>query len=408
MSIKLKRIIIIYTSAAVITLGLYAWVSTGYLQKLRLMSGNFYGADFEAGIYAVDNLSEALKKSAYAADEGMCAKVCAEIYANALSAEASLSNLPFATEELEELQSFLNTTGDYAYSVCGADGFDDENVEMLIKMSQAADNYEAALIKMRGELSTGALTMDSREERLQNFPAESEARYLSAEVLEYEHGFEGLGAVSYDGQYGFEDEEVKTDIPETEMRAMAAEYLDRPELSLEYKNGQRGYTDGEKSVIVGETGVVSMWSSRLVGESNISDEEALGKAREFLEEKGYSGLEPERSETDGNVMIFTFSSNDNGTARLNAEIKVGIALDDGSVYSFNASDYGDEAEELNWSISEEQARKTLPKGKTADSVRKTVIRSPGGKALACYELSVENARVYVSAETGKQIKIELN
>ena len=407
MSLKFKRLLIIYTAAAVITLGLYAWVSTGYLGRLRLMSGNVYGADFDAGYYAVENMAEALKKSAYAADEAMCAKVCAEIYANALTAEASLSNLPFATQELEELQSFLNTAGDYAYSACGTESFSDENVEMLLKMSEAAEDYKAALVKMRGDMASGALTMDSREERLRNFPDEDETRYLSAEVLRYEHGFEGLGDVSYDGQYGFEDEEIKTDMPESEMKKLAAEYLDRPELSFEYKNGQRCYTDGEKSVIVGETGVISMWSSRLVPESAVSEENALNAARKFLEEKEFSGLEVEKSESDGNVTIFTFASESDGTARLNAEIKVGIAQDDGSVYSFNAVDYSEEDGELSWRISEEQAKNALPRGKTADSVRKTVIKSPGGNATACYELSVEGARVYVSAETGKQVKIEI-
>lgn len=407
MSLKAKRILTIYAAAAIIVLGLYAWVSTSYLGKLRLMSGNGYGAGFESSIYAVDNLSQALRKSEYAADSSMCGKVCAEIYANSLAAEATLANLPFATQELENLQAFLNTTGDYAYSVCGDDGFTDENVETFLKMSEAAKDYEAALIKMRGDLSSGAVTMDSRETRLRNFPEEDETKYLSAAVMEYERGFEGIGEVNYDGLYAASETAAKTDVPESEMKAAAAEYLDDPQLAFEYRNGERCYTDGKKYAAVGENGVYVMWSSRLVPENGISEETALEAAENFLKKHGFTGFEEESRSESGNVMTFVFASGADDAARLDAEIKVSVALDDGSVYAFSAQSYEDEEANLIWTLSEDEAKKALPAGKTAENVRKTVIKSPGGKTVPCYELTTDGAKIYVNAETGKQQSIVL-
>ncbi len=79
MSNKFKTLAAIYISAALIVLSLYAYVSTGYLDRLRLLSGNGAGESFEETAYAVGELAESLQKSAYAADSGMCSRVCAEI-----------------------------------------------------------------------------------------------------------------------------------------------------------------------------------------------------------------------------------------------------------------------------------------------------------------------------------------
>ncbi len=130
-------------------------------------------------------------------------------------------------------------------------------------------------------------------------------------------------------------------------------------------------------------------------------------AEKFLESRGYGGMKEENSSESGNVMSFVFISETQNAARLDAAAKLSVALDDGSIYAFSIENYDADGEELVWKINEEDAKKALPAGKNAKGVRKTVIKSSGGRAVPCYELSLEGARVYVNAETGKQQGIVL-
>lgn len=408
MSAKFKTLAAIYISAALIVLSLYAYVSTSYLDRLRLLSGNGAGQCFEESAYAVGELSQALQKSAYAADSGMCARVCAEIYANAMYAEATLASLPFETQELETLQSFLNTAGDYAYTLCAQaaeTGFSPENVEVLTKMSSAAAEYSSTLMSLRSDLSGGKVTMDSMENRLRNFP-EDENVYLSAVMLDYEQGLDSLGDIDYDGRYCPKAEEEKCDIPEEEMREQAAEFIRAPKLAFEYAGGMRCYTDGERSLIVGRSGVQSMWSSRLVETRSVSQEDAETAASEFLTEKGFDNLSLSESNLEGNLAVMSFVPEKDGTSQLSAAVKIAVALDDGSIFAFERADCGD-APDVEWAISEDEAKNVLPDGVECESVRKTVIKTPGSRQLACYELDCGGAKVYVNAETGKQQSIVL-
>ena len=115
-----------YTAAVVIALAVCTFVFSGSLKKYRLAVDFSSQQAFEETVGAVSNLSTALEKTGYATDRDMCARLCAEIYADALSAEAALSTLPFSTQELEQISGYLNQTGDYAYTVCATvaeDGF---------------------------------------------------------------------------------------------------------------------------------------------------------------------------------------------------------------------------------------------------------------------------------------------
>ena len=63
-------------------------------------------------------------------------------------------------------------------------------------------------------------------------------------------------------------------------------------------------------------------------------------------------------------------------------------------------------------MTEEEARKKLPQGTEPENSEKTIIKSPGGRSVACYEFlcadeNGEEVKIYVSAETGRQYKIEV-
>ncbi|MEI3101490.1 MAG: PepSY domain-containing protein [Oscillospiraceae bacterium] len=89
-----------------------------------------------------------------------------------------------------------------------------------------------------------------------------------------------------------------------------------------------------------------------------------------------------------------------------------MALDDGSIYSYNGEDYSYEPAELSWDTDEETAAEQLPENVSSEGVRRVTIESEGGRELPCYEFSCinsegENLKIYVDAQSGKQCRIDI-
>lgn len=420
MSKKLKIVLATYVSAAIVVLGLCTWVEHNSLADYRLAAKYSSGRAFEETVGAVDGLSRALEKSVYATDGGMCSRICSEAYANALAAETAMSTLPFSTQELEQIAAFLNVAGDYAYTLSrqtSQDGFTEEQVETLTGMSSTAAALAESLRSLQGSVNGGDVTMDSREARLMNVGLDDGTEKLSARLLQYEAEFQPMAEFIYDGRFSPQEEEESLGrLDEQEMLAMAAEFagVEQEELKKEYdyqgEDGRSCYSARGMTICVSPAGVESMSQSRLVGESALSQEEAERIAGDFLEEKGYEELELDRSSINGAVASMRFVRLENGAVCLDDTLSISVALDDGSIYSFNAVDYSGEETGAEWAVSREEAETAIPGSLSVSDMRKVILKSPGGQNLSCYEFSCTDGEqrqvvIYVDAATGKQCEI---
>lgn len=420
MSKKLKIVLATYVSAAVIVLGLCTWVEHNSLADYRLAAKYSSGRAFEETVGAVDGLSRALEKSVYATDGGMCSRICSEAYANALAAETAMSTLPFSTQELEQIAAFLNVAGDYAYTLSrqtSQDGFTQEQIETLTEMSGTAAALAESLRSLQGSVNGGDVIMDSREARLMNVGLDDEAEKLSARLLQYEAEFQPMAEFVYDGKFSPQDEEESLGrLDEQEMLSMAAEFagVTQEELKKEYdyqgEDGRSSYSARGITICVSPAGVESMSQSRLVGESALSLEEAEALAETFLKERGFEDLELDSAGINGAVAVMRFVKLENGAACLDDTLSISVALDDGSIYSFNAVNYSSGETGAEWTVDQEEAEQALPESLSVADSRKVILKSPGGQDLACYEFSCTDGEerqvvIYVDAATGKQCEI---
>lgn len=420
MSKKLKIVLATYVSAAVIVLGLCTWVEHNSLADYRLAAKYSSGRAFEETVGAVDGLSRALEKSVYATDGGMCSRICSEAYANALAAETAMSTLPFSTQELEQIAAFLNVAGDYAYTLSrqtSQDGFTQEQIETLTEMSGTAAALAESLRSLQDSVNGGDVIMDSREARLMNVGLDDEAEKLSARLLQYEAEFQPMAEFVYDGKFSPQDEEESLGrLDEQEMLSMAAEFagVTQEELKKEYdyqgEDGRSSYSARGITICVSPAGVESMSQSRLVGESALSLEEAEALAETFLKERGFEDLELDSAGINGAVAVMRFVKLENGAACLDNALSISVALDDGSIYSFNAVNYSSGETGAEWTVDQEEAEQALPESLSVADSRKVILKSPGGQDLACYEFSCTDGEerqvvIYVDAATGKQCEI---
>lgn len=413
---KYKILLASYLSVLVIALGLYAWAGQWGLGWYRRTANESASLAYEETVRSVETLTKVLSKSPYATDSEMCDRICCEAYACAAAAESAMSTLPFSTWELEQLSAFLNTAGDYAYSLCGqGQPFTDRQRQELRELAASAAEFSETLLTLREELHTRDVRMDSREQRLRNVGSEPGVP-LSGELKDYEAGFTPL-SLRYDGKYGTTEEKKSGGLlTEAEMLAAAADFAGVPEaeLLLEYQyegtDGRRCYRARDAWLCVGRSGVESMSRSRLVGEEALSLEEARQAAEEFLAARGCRDLALLDESQSACIAQFRFAREQDGALCPDSVLRISIALDDGSVYSFDASSYDPEPVTVSWEVDEETARAALPEGLTVQDSRPLILQSPGGTAIPCYAFSCRDAdgravEICVSAETGRQYRI---
>lgn len=417
---KYKIILGTYILVGVAVSGLYIWQEHKNLADYRLAANYSSAMAFEETVAAARGLSDALEKSVYTVGGSMSGKVCSEIYANALAAEAALSTLPFSTLELEQISAFLNRAGDYAYTInFGAieDGFTDQQRESFSEMSEIASDFADYLDELRSGVNSGLVIMDSREIDHRNVLADDGTEKLSERLYSYENEFTPMAELIYDGKLGKEqDNSVNGDLSQEEMIELVSKYagVKIEELQKEYDyegtQGRSCYSAGDMSICVSPAGVESMQNRRLVGEIKISAEQAEAVAADFLKKQGFENMELADKEINGAVCNMRFCKVENDALCLNNEIKISVAMDNGAVYGFNALSYSSGDTDAEWKISEEEASKSIPQSLKVAESRKVIKKSPAGRDFACYEFSCADSRgmgvkIYVDAASGKQCDI---
>ena len=419
MSIKGKRLLAIYAAAALIALGTVAAVAERHLNDYRLTAGYSAARAFEEAVTAVDGLSLTLRKLDYVTDPALGKSLCATAQAQALAGETALSVLPFATEELEQLSGFLNRTGDYAGSLCALpeERLPDSDREHLAALSTAAADFAAQLRRLQGQLHDGSLAMDSREVRPQNIGTDGREK-LSARLLGYEGTFDAPAAFAYEGLFSPAATPKSGTLTEPETRAIAARAAGveerelREVFTVEGPEGRRCYSAAGMLIGVSARGLDYIARSRLVAEGELSRDQAQEKAEKFLKENGFEGLRLSEAGGSETLAVFSFAPVQDEALRVDDAVRISVALDDGSIYALDATDYDPEPVDVNWTAEEAEAAETLPAELTITETSRVILHSPGGNPMACYRLRCtdpagETVTVYVDAASGRQCRIEL-
>ena len=415
---KYKIILTTYTLAALTALGAYSFAASRILSGYELAAKYSSARAFEETVLSVDRMRGALEKSLYATDEAMLSRLCGEACAGALAAETAMSTLPFSSYQLEQLNAFLNFAGDYAYTL-GRQGFEraeGEEAQVLSELSERAGEFSQKLRELQSSVNSGELIMDSLQSGMGNLG--EERNFLSGAMLEYEDGLETMEMPEYDGKYNIKNDTISGDLTADEMKALAAAFAgaEVQQLKEEYAysgtEGRKCYSAGGTLICVSPAGVESLGQTRLVNEVKLTEQQALKAAEEYLKNHGFENLVLSEIGSRGAVCVMKFAVAEDGVPWVDNYIKVAIAMDDGSVYSFDAKQYSDEKSGVSWSCDSEKIAQSLPDSLSQKSIEKQIINSPGGKSTACYKITCtdekgRNIELFVDGNSGKQKDIRV-
>lgn len=415
---KYKVILTTYTLAALTALGVYSFAAHRLLSDYELAARYSSARAFEETVQSVEGLKNALEKSLYATDSAMLSKLCSDAYAGALAAETAMSTLPFSNYQLEQLNTFLNFAGDYAYTLGrqGLEKAEGKEAEILRQLSERAGEFSHKLRELQSSVNSGELIMDSVQKGMGNLRGEE--ALVSRAMLDYEGGLEAVELPEYDGKYNAQNDLAEGELTVDEMKALAAAFagVEVQQLKEEYNysgtEGRKCYSAGGTLICVSPAGVESLGQTRLVSEVKLSAQQARKAAEEYLKNRGFENLAFSESKNQGAVSVMKFAATEKGVPWLDNYIKVAIAMDDGSVYSFDAKQYSREESGVSWGLAAEKIAQNIPDLLGQKGIEKLVINSPGGEPVACYKISCtdekgRNVELFVDGNSGKQLEINI-
>ena len=419
MFIRKKTFILLvsYLSAALLGLGAYAYALSWGGQSYRRAAAYGYEHAFSEVVNASEKLSDALHRGVYATGAATSNEVCADVYGSCLAAGMTMSALPFTTYELERTAGFIGTAGDYAQSLLrnGTDGFDEKTRESFLALYKTSDGLTRALKKLQDEIINGDLIFDEPENRFSS----GEGKLLSAALIKLEADADELPELDYDGVYTKTRGSKKSDdavVSEAEAKKAAAEFLGVNENELKLlsraENGATCFTSGDRSILVDAGGCISSLSTGRAVAGSMSDEELKKAAEDFLAEKGFCDLSLCSSERVGSVLALCYDGACGGVRREADKLRISVAADDGSIYSFSAPKGGTEPAAQTPAVSKTEAAKALPGTVKAQYAGLVYAETPGGADRLCHNFICtrgdDSLHILVDAMTGRQFRISFS
>lgn len=379
----------------------------------------------------LDSVNTDLTKSLYSNSSGEIYDLSRDLYAQCSTAKNAISRLPISQMELNNTYKFLSQAGDYAQYIGqkiekGEAISDDEhkNLSVLLDYAQkfsTAANQMVSIMENGGKITDGNIAND-KEIRVSSL---SNSFSVSAKT------FDDFPTLIYDGPFSdqvlnkeseiIKNSDVKT---KAQCKSIAARALGVSEKRISYDTDEQSkipcytFRCGRYSISVTKQGgyIKSILYSGIINDSQITNENAVNIASDYLKSIGYNNMRECYFSTSGNICTICFVYCENDVYHYSDLIKCGVSMSDGNIVSLDAATYltnHRNREEFTASLSEEDAKARLSPYLTINSVKKCVIPKESGIEVGCYEFTCtgkdtgEDALVYINCNTGNEEDIML-
>lgn len=352
-------------------------------------------------------------------------------------AQHAVSQLPLSYVPFANADNFLSRVSNFAYKTAVRDlnkqPLSDEEFKTLRSLYDSSTKISTQLGDLQNNIMSSSLrwmdvelALAANEEETTN-PVVSSLRTVNEDATKYAELDWGPAVNS---MYTDETIEMLSGSPITaeEAAELAAKFVGTEVSNIDItENGQESSyptftatvkddADGDKKLTITAKGgkLVTFSHYRDVQGTKLSLQQAEGKAGEFAEQHGYHNMEAVSYDEYDHTGTFTFVHElDNDTLVYPDKITVKVALDDGEIVGFQATEYVTNHRERQIgepSVSLQQARGALNPELQVQEQRMAIIDGDLGEEVLCYEFTGEINeqiyRIYINAETGLEETIE--
>ena len=437
---KKIRIISAVTAAFVVAAGFALQGHSRANHYRQLMENNYTHAYFELAT-AVSELDSALQKAQYAATPVYLEVLCTDIYGKAVAAQMALGELPQSYAILPQTSAFLARVGDYAGALSKSTAVSGQYSEAvystLAELAKTSSSLSASLLDLESDLSGGSVSIQELlvlEQALADNTGDGSASAGGTSFQTMESNFLEVPTLIYDGPFsehlGSKEPLAlagASQVSRDEARAAAADFLGlRPQVLTPSGEGNGvlpvwGFSatvdGGELYVEVTKQGgkVLSLFTSRTPSDVELTVQEGLHVARNFLSQRGYHSMKESYYTEQGNILTVNFAYTQNDVLCYPDLIKVSVALDTGAVTGFECHGWIMNHTERSFespSVSVEAARTKVSPHLQILSHQMALIPTDGQYEVLCHEFKCRTEQnthvlVYINAATGNEEQILL-
>ena len=408
--------IISFLSAAILTVVCFLIKEKSNSNKYLVMLENQYSNSFEQLNSSLNNITSALEKIVYATSAKKISSLSVEIFSEAELAKEALSNLPTGESGLSTVYKFLSQVGNYAISV--SKNITSENTVTDAQRGELKILYDTAktvtsAVNDAGiDFNTPDGWAQSVEEKLNGAVSEES---LASSLTQLEENMTDYPTLIYDGPYSDHILEsqplmiINADECSKEDALLKAQSVLGDNFEIKFEDMQGGkiecYRFGNDSVSVAVSRyggyAVYMRKNRTVGENLLSYEQALSRAKKFLEQMQITSMIDTYYYTDSGVCVINFAYLDGQTVCYTDLIKVGVAMDTGEIMLLETSGYLTNHTDRAFKVPEhtvDEAAERISSDLEIEKTSMTLIPTDSGGEVRCYEflcLSEENEEILV-------------
>lgn len=419
-----------FALTALLVLGGFLWRSEREKAVLRNYIEGSWERAFASLSSDLTQIDTALKKLQSSSSPALVGQAAAEVWSRAEDAQQSLSQLPFSAWLLEDTASYLGKLGDYALAMSRRayrGVLSDGERENLAALGKTASQLNGRLLELQAELEGGGLHLGRLEAAERALPQGE--TLLGDRMLETEDEFPELPTLIYDGPYSESAVlgparmlEGLGSVSESAAKRAAADFIGLTPEEFTLLGRSEGtlpcwlLSAGEVTLRVTRQGglVADMVDASGPWEGELSPEEALVKARQFLAEKGYGSAEESYWTKEEGSILLSFHGVQEGVTCYPDLLKLRLDLSSGRVIGFEAVGWlmNHREREFPPAIPAEEARAAVSGGLRILSEGLALIPTDGKEERFCWEFKCEDAEgahfiVYADALTGEEVKLLL-
>lgn len=378
-------------------------------RKYLLQIENEYSSSLSKLNSSLNNISLILEKTAYVNTARQISSYSAELYSEAELAKEALSALPTGEDGLNTVYKFLSQVGNYALSVSkkmiSGESITAEQKQNLIKLGDTARTVSQVISDSQLTFNNNEYWANELESRIDGIVKDSP---LAQSLNTLEQDLSDYPTLIYDGPYSdhiLNKEPLMTanttTVSKDEAHKIAQSLLSKKS-RLKYDGLQNGKIDcyrfinDDVTVTVSKNGgyLVYMRKNRSVGETVLSYEQSLEKAKRFMSDNGFKGMTDTYYYSDEGVCVINFAYLDGQTICYTDLIKVGVALDTGEIMFYESSGYLTNHTERAFetpTYTPEQATETISTDLSVETISVALIPTDGGGEVRCYEFLCKTA-----------------
>lgn len=402
-----------------------------------------YSKNMHELITSVENIRVNLGKAAITGSREQKIVTFEEIFRHSAIANDKLHSLPIPQQNIDNTSRFLSQVGDFSYSLVRAstEGRDLNNKEYdnIDKLKQESFTLQTDLNNVLADINEGKVKWgEIRKKASGVFAKGAGGESLTTQFAAIQKQIAQYPTLIYDGPFSDNVLDIKPKIVSQQEvnvsqatdvvnKVIGSDRIAKLENlpsdgktripSYRFKATINGRNDKENTVTceVSKNGgkVIYMLDNRLVDNPTMDIKKASDIGAKYLQNLGYNNMISTYSLRYDNTAIINYILNQNNVVIYPDQIKLKIAMDDGSIIGIESEKYLVAHEENRKietpKISQADAQTKVSNRLKISTIRLAVIPTETDKEVLCYEFAgsykEDKYVVYINAQTGYEQRI---